>query len=173
MDWKNVVATVAPWLGTALGGPLGGLAVGAVADALGLSEKTEGAIKQALSGATPEQMLAMKTADLSFAVEMQRLGFENVKALEAVAAGDRASARDRETEVKDSTPRVLAYAITIGYFGMLVFIMLASIPNDSRDILNYMLGTLGTAWIAAVTYYFGSTVGSSEKNRLLASKPEK
>lgn len=173
MDWKSLVATVAPWLGTALGGPLGGLAVGAVADALGLSDKTEGAIKQALSGVTPEQMLAMKTADLSFAVEMQRLGFDNVKALEAVAAGDRASARGRETEVKDSTPRVLAYAITLGYFGMLVFIMLASIPNDSRDILNYMLGTLGTAWIAAVTYYFGSTVGSSEKNRLLASKPEK
>lgn len=23
MDWKNVVAKVAPWIGTALGGPLG------------------------------------------------------------------------------------------------------------------------------------------------------
>lgn len=27
MDWKTVVKTVSPWIGTALGGPLGGIAV--------------------------------------------------------------------------------------------------------------------------------------------------
>lgn len=169
MDWKKVIGTVAPWIGTALGGPLGGAAVTAVANALGLSEATEGAIKQALSGATPEQMLALKQADQSFEIKMRELGISSIKEMEQIAAGDRDSARKREVEVKDSTPRNMAYAITVGYFGMLVFIMLAAIPNESRDILNYMLGTLGTAWIAAVTYYFGSTSGSAEKNRLLAS----
>ena len=53
MDWKSIVSTVAPWIGTARGGPLGGMAVSAIADALGLSDKAEETIKQALSGASP------------------------------------------------------------------------------------------------------------------------
>jgi hypothetical protein len=71
-------------------------------------------------------------------------------------------------EVKDKTPRNLAYSITAGFFGVLVFLMLARVPAESRDILNIMLGSLGTAWIATVTYYFGSTSGSAEKTKLLA-----
>lgn len=55
MDWKNLISSVAPFLGTALGGPLGGMAVSALGDALGLSDKSESAIKQALSGVTPEK----------------------------------------------------------------------------------------------------------------------
>jgi len=54
---------VAPWIGTALGGPLGGMAVEAATNALGLGEKTVDAVKQAIAGVTPEQMLALKTAD--------------------------------------------------------------------------------------------------------------
>jgi len=44
MEWKQITSTVVPWLGTALGGPLGRLTVSAVADALQLEEKTEQAI---------------------------------------------------------------------------------------------------------------------------------
>ena len=60
MDWMNIVKTVAPWIGTALGGPLGGMAVEAAANALGISDKTTDAVKQALAGVTPDQMLALK-----------------------------------------------------------------------------------------------------------------
>ena len=68
MDWKSIVSTVAPWIGTALGGPRGGMAVSAIADALGLSDKAEETIKQALSGAsrsdrdemTGRQVIAMR-----------------------------------------------------------------------------------------------------------------
>ena len=64
MDWKSVISTVAPWIGTTLGGPLGGLAITAVAEALGLSDKTEDAIKAAITGATPEHLLAGLLAGL-------------------------------------------------------------------------------------------------------------
>ena len=50
MDWKSIIGAVAPWIGTALAGPLGGMAVEAAANALGISEKTTDAVKQALSG---------------------------------------------------------------------------------------------------------------------------
>ena len=90
MDWKTVVATISPWIGTALGGPLGGMAVTAAANALGLSDKTIDAVKQAVMGMTPDQALAMKTADQAFALHMQELGFKQV--FVQPAAGDSGAA---------------------------------------------------------------------------------
>lgn len=167
-DWKGLVSTVAPWIGAAIGGPMGMAAVETVAGALGLSEKTENAVKQALSGVTPDQMLALKKADQEFALKMQELGFAHIKDLEQIAAGDRDSARKREIEVKDKTPRNLAYAITLGFFGVLTFMMLKTVPTESRDILNIMLGALGTSWTGVIAYYYGSTAGSKAKSELLA-----
>lgn len=51
MDFNALIKTVAPWIGTALAGPLGGMAVTAAADALGLSDKTVDSVKQAITGA--------------------------------------------------------------------------------------------------------------------------
>lgn len=85
MDFTSLLKTVAPWIGTALGGPLGGMAVTAAANALGLGDKTTDAIKQALGGATPEQMLALKEADQTFALQMQTLGFKQISDLEGFA----------------------------------------------------------------------------------------
>lgn len=169
MDWKNIVSTISPWIGTALGGPLGGMAVSAVADALGLSDKTEGAIKQALSGATPEQMLALKKADQEFSLRMKELGFANLKDMEQIAVNDRDSARKREMTVKDNTPKILAYAMTIGFFSILTFMLFKAVPLESRDLLNIMLGMLGTSFVSVISYYFGSTAGSSEKTKMLAA----
>ena len=168
MDWKQIVGTVAPWIGTALGGPLGGMAVGALADALGLSDKTEDALKQAISGATPEQMLALKKADQDFAARMQELGFQNTQALEKIASDDRDSARKREMTVLDWTPRILACAITVGFFTVLATMMRNELPKEGRDALLIMLGALGTSWTSVIAYYFGSTAGSRAKTDLIA-----
>ena len=168
MDIKSILATVAPWIGTALGGPLGGMAVTAAADALGLSDKTEAAIKSALSGATPEQMLALKQADNDFSLKMQALGFDSMEKMAALQNADRDSARNREIQVKDGTPKILAYLITAGFFGMLVAMLFNAIPDQNRDILNIMLGALGTTWANVTGYYYGSTKGSEAKSALLA-----
>jgi uncharacterized membrane protein len=85
MEWKSLVSTVAPWIGTALGSPLGGAAVGALCEAIGLDDKSEASIKQAIAGVTPEQMLAIKKADQDFQLKMQELGFNNIKDLEALS----------------------------------------------------------------------------------------
>lgn len=168
MDITSILKTVAPWIGTALGGPLGGMAVTAAADALGLSDKTEAAIKTALGGATPEQMLALKNADNDFALKMQALGFDSMAKMTALENADRDSARNREIQVKDRTPKILAYLITAGFFGMLVAMLFNAIPDQNRDILNIMLGALGTTWANVTGYYYGSTKGSEAKSALLA-----
>lgn len=167
MDWKSLLGAVAPWIGTALGGPLGGMAITAAADALGLSERTETAIKQAVLGASAEQMLALKQADQAFATRMQELGFENEQKLEALAAGDRDSARKREMTLSDHTPKVLAGAVTCGFFGAILLLALVPTP-ESREPLLVLVGTLGTAWTQVISYYFGSTAGGKLKSELLA-----
>ena len=172
-DWKALVKSIAPTIGTALGGPLGGMAGLALSKALGVSEdaaKDETTLAAAVQGASPDQLLALKKADQDFAVQMQKLGFENVEALEAIAAGDRANARDREIKTQDWTPKVLGIAITLGFFGLLAYLMKREPPAGSRDILNIMLGSLGSAWIGVVTYYFGSSVGSARKTELMSAK---
>ncbi|MFO0253092.1 MAG: 3TM-type holin [Betaproteobacteria bacterium] len=76
-DWKSLVATVAPTLATALGGPLAGMATKAIATAvLGRDEATEAELAQALAGATPDQLLALKKADADFAVRMKELDLD-------------------------------------------------------------------------------------------------
>lgn len=169
MDFTTIIKTVAPWIGTALGGPLGGMAVTAAANALGLSDKTTEGLKAAISGATPEQMLALKQADDAFAAQMQSLGFNHMEKLASLDNDDRSSARDREVKVHDVTPKVLAFVVTLGFFGILAFMMFKPIPPESRDILNIMLGSLATAWTGIVAYYFGSTKGTEHTNDLLAN----
>ena len=171
MDFLSILKTVAPWIGTAIGGPLGGMAVEAAANALGLSTKTTDSLKQALSGATPEQMLALKEADQAFAVQMQQLGFDHVEKIEQLGNDDRNSARQREMTVHDVTPKVLASVVTLGFFGILTFMLLQPIPVASRDIVNIMLGSLGSAWVGIISYYFGSSKSSDRKTELLAQAP--
>lgn len=164
MDWKALVSTVAPALGTALGGPLGGLAVKAIGDALGLSEATEEAISTAISGARPEDLLKLKQADQQFTKDMKALDVD----LERIAAGDRDSARRREVETKDRTPAWLAAGVTAGFFGVLGFLLWNGKPTAGGDALLVMLGSLGTAWTAIISYYYGSSAGSKAKDQALA-----
>lgn len=174
-DWKALVKSIAPAIGTALGGPLGGIAGLALTKALGMPDgaaKDENTLAAAIQGASPDQLLALKKADQDFAVQMQKLGFENVEALEAIAAGDRANAREREIKTQDWTPKVLGLAITLGFFGLLYYLLRREPPAGSRDILNIMLGSLGSAWIGVVTYYFGSSAGSARKTELMSAKSQ-
>ena len=164
-DWKSVVSTVAPWIGTALGGPLGGMAVTAVANALGLSDKTEESIKAAISGATPESLLALKQADQAFAVQMQELGLKNQETLAALAVDDRKDARAMQVATRSRMPAALSALVTMGYFGILIGIMAGVLNPLGNELL---LGSLSTAWLMTMTFNFGGTASSDMKTDLLA-----
>lgn len=173
MDWKKIIGTVAPWIGTALGGPLGGMAVEAAANALGLSDKTVEAVKGALAGATPEQMLALKQADQSFALQMQKLGYENLEKLAALDVENTKDARAMQIATHSPVPAVLAVLITLGFFGVLIGMMANTLTTSDNQALLIMLGALGAAWGAVVNYYFGSSHGSRDNQAALRSVAQK
>lgn len=171
MDWTAIVKTVAPWIGTALVGPLGGMAVTAAANALGVPEKTADAIKQALAGVTPEQMLALKKADQDFSVQMQQMGFKQITDLEAIAAGDRKDARDMQKTTRSNVPALLSVLVTLGYFGVLLGMMLGWLKVSDSQALLLMLGSLSTGWGVVMAFWFGTTNDSGRKTELLAAAP--
>lgn len=168
MDWTKLVSAVAPWIGTALGGPLGGMAVEAAANALGLSDKTVDSVKQALAGVTPEQMLALKKADQDFALQMQALGFKNVVDMEAIAAGDRDSARRMQTAKPSPVPALLTCFVVGAFTATLVLLLKFDVPATNRDIVVYMIGQLSGGFTSALAFWLGTTRDSGRKTELLA-----
>lgn len=168
MDWTKLVSTVAPWIGTALGGPLGGMAVEAAANALGLTDKTVDSVKQALAGVTPDQMLALKKADQDFALQMQALGFKNVADLEAIAAGDRDSARRMQTAKPSPVPALLTCFVVGAFTATLVLLLKFDVPATNRDIVVYMIGQLSGGFTSALAFWLGTTRDSGRKTELLA-----
>jgi len=168
-DWKSVVRTVAPALATALGTPLAGVATKVITDVLlgddGAGDVTDQMLEQAVRTASPDQLIALKQAGMQFEADMAKLGVD----LERLANEDRASARRREVETGDIwTPRALAAGVTAGYFGVLAWLLAAGAPPEGGEALLVMLGSLGTAWIAIISYFYGSSAGSKQKNDLMS-----
>jgi hypothetical protein len=154
---KGVLGAVAPVLATALGGPLAGQAAAAIATALGLGpDSEEAAVAQAVAKASPEQLLALRSADNQFKLEMEKLGVE----LERIAADDRKSARDREAAVRDWTPRVLGVVAVLSF---LLYAVWATHLDPSVGTINLVIGWLGGIATSVMTYYFGSSAGSARK----------
>jgi hypothetical protein len=168
-DWKSIVRTVAPVLGTALGGPLGGMAARTIAGAvLGNEDASEEEISAALQSASPETLLALKRADQEFAVKMKELDLDEIK----LANQDRDSARRREIETKDKMPALIAFAALVGFFGILSAMVFLELPSGSEQPLAVMLGALGALVGQIGNYYFGSSAGSAKKNEMLARIPK-
>ena len=157
MDWLNQIA---PSIATALGGPLAGLAVTAISKALGIDEKdVQKTIETGKLSA--EQMMSLKQAEMDLQAKAQELGLN----FEKLATEDRKSARDMQTATKSIIPAVLAIGVTVGFFAILIGLMTDNVTKS--DALLLMLGSLGTAWTAIVSFYFGSSAHSEKQTEML------
>lgn len=166
MDWKAVLATVAPTLATAVGGPLAGAAVQAIGKALGLPNATQETIEQTVLGASPETLLALRQAEQEFTKAMRALDID----LEKVHAGDRDSARKREASTGDkATPRTLAFIVVIGFLATVLSLLLVTKVTDptTASMIGTLIGYVSAKADQVISYYFGSSAGSARKDELL------
>ena len=121
--------------------------------------------------ANPDAVIKLREIESRRQVELQSLAVEMAKAELVASTADRASAREREAKTGDTfTPRSLAMLVTLGFFGVLGYLLAAGKPAQGGDALLVMLGSLGAAWTAIVAYYFGSSAGSAAKTELLGKR---
>lgn len=170
IEWKKLVGAVAPTLATALGGPLAGAAVGAISQSiLGREDGTEAEIAEVIAAGKPEVLLKLKEADHAFKAKMGELGVK----LEEINASDRASARAREVQTQDKTPKILATVVVVGFFAVLVTMMFVDLAEAVKEPSLILLGALSAAFGAVMNYYFGSSSGSNQKNAILSEAMRK
>lgn len=163
MDWKSVVGSVAPTIATALGGPLAGVAVQAIAGALGLSDASEERIAQAIANATPDDLLKIKQAEQQFIVKMRELEVD----LERLTVEDRKSARQAYVESKDRLVPVLALVIIGAFVGTVAGVLFGTLTVDSV-LAGTLIGYLSAKAEQVIAFYFGSSAGSKKKDDALA-----
>lgn len=181
-DLKQAIGSIAPTLATMLGGPLAGAAVSALAGAFGITAtgdqaKDTAAITTVMQSGnmTPDIIAAVRSADQKHleiigqqGIDLVKLNADHDSAMSQIDAGDRDSARKREETVRDNTPQVLAYLLTLGFFGTLAFMMVGEIPPTGHDVLLIMVGALGTAWTGMIAYFYGSTASGRTKDATIA-----
>jgi drug/metabolite transporter (DMT)-like permease len=62
---------------------------------------------------------------------------------------------------------ILGGAIVIGFFLLLYFLIFSGVPEGNKDLLNLVVGALIGSFATVVGYFYGSSLGSSDKNELL------
>lgn len=158
-DLIGMVKGFAPGIATALGGPLAGMAVTALSKQLGVEDEVASVVKAISSDPEAE-------------AKIKQLEHDKFKAILA----DKASARQREVAVvsSENAPlinKVVTPALALGVTG-LSFILFAvlifvEVKPEAKDILIYILGVLSAAVTQILSYYFGSSVGSKDKDEQL------
>lgn len=157
MNW---LTQIAPTIATCFGGPLAGLAVSAVSKALGIDESKVNTLIQD-NKLNADQIAQLKIAEIEFKEKTQALGLD----FETLAVQDRSSARTMQSLTKSYLPGILALLVTGGFFGILISLLMGY--AHTSETLSLMLGSLGTAWISIIAFYFGSSSGSQAKDQLL------
>jgi hypothetical protein len=159
MDWLKQIA---PTIATALGGPLAGMAVSAISKAIGVEpDQVQDMI--ANNKLSAEQIAQVKIAEIELQKQAQELGLN----FEKLEVEDRKSARDMQSATRSRMPPILAGAVTIGFFAIMVLMFFNKVDSSNPAILM-MLGSLGTAWTGIIAYYFGSSAGSQAKTDILS-----
>ena len=148
-DLISMVSKFAPAIGTALGGPLGGLAVSAIAEKLGVADEIEAVTK------------AIQT-DPESAIKLQQLENERFKAILA----DKDSARNREATIvtSEKAPLInklvspaLAMIVVVAWVGIQFTLLNTTVPQEMRELVARVLGTLDGALMVILSYYFGAS----------------
>ena len=166
MEWLKQLA---PTAATLLGGPLAGMAVDAIGNALGMKDATKDQVKDLLTSGTlnADQMAAIKQAEADLVLKVKQLDID----MEKVHAGDRASARDMAAKTGDIwTPRIIALVVFIVWGAVNWKLFNGTISGDMRELVARALGTLDGTLLAVVYYYFGSSSGSKDKTDAIAGK---
>ena len=166
MEWLKTIASLAPTVATALGSPLAGAAISALGSIFGVDDPTKEKIGKLFADGqvTEDQLSELRKLELAYQNEEKERGFRYAE----LTYKDTGNAREMQVKTRSNIPPVLAILVTVGFFGILGFLILNGQYKPTEPLL-VMLGSLGTAWTMIIGFYFGSSHGSQNKDLLLNS----
>lgn len=134
---------------------------------------------------TPEDKQKLLDSQL----EIMKIDFEKLKednrAKEFVTIENNkntASARENNAKIQESsnasnlaknTPYILDFFIVISTFVLGLLLFLTPIPEQNKDILNILFGTLLGLSVTVVNYHRGSSNGSASKSEIINKLKDK
>jgi len=152
----RLLGNIAPALATAVAGPLGGFAVSAIASKLCVADTVE-AVTKAIS-ADPDAALKLAQIDLE-TLKVEQANTADARAMQVAALQQSDVFSKRFTMYLTSFWSVCA-AIYIG------FITFSVIPEQNVRFADTILGfILGTVIATMLNFWFGSSIGSKEKDK--------
>lgn len=147
--------SAAPTLATVVAGPLGGMAIKAIADKFGVSDTVE-AVTQALK-ADPEA--AAKLAE----IDLKQFELHNANTT---------NARDMNAKIQESAnsswlAKNTAYALDIWIVSATIFLawfaFIKGVPESNKELVYMALGSLITMCGTILNFHRGSSQGSKDK----------
>lgn len=162
---KQIISVVAPTLGAALGGPLGGMAGQVIAGLAGGKDVEAVILEQ-----KPETLLALKKAEQDFKVRLRELEIEEDK----LVFGDRSNARDL-AKVDMGPHKLLSLVFIGGYFIILAAFFVGKIEIDPtmREPFLILLGVITANVPSIMQFWFGTSSGSQKKTDMLVEAARK
>jgi hypothetical protein len=70
-------------------------------------------------------------------------------------------------KAKEIFQYILGALIVIGFFALLILLVLAQVPTENKDLLNLVVGSLIGVFTSVVGYYYGSSMGSAKKDEII------
>lgn len=147
-NWVKSIVSLAPTVAGFLGGPLAGSIATVVAKTLGVSEEELSKINPD----DPEIKVKLQQLENDMRMEMYRIDAQ----LFNTEVTDRDSARNREIQLKDWTPSILAYLYTFGAFAYVYAISYHNLTLD-KEYITLILGWLFAKSSTVVDYYLGTS----------------
>lgn len=165
---KSFLSGVAPTVASALLGPLGGVAVAGLTKILGIDGGTVADVSKAIADGkiTPEQMAEIRKLEMQFQADEKERGFKYAE----LAFKDRDSARQANVgggiQGRLFVLSLLLIATTLGAEAWVLF---KGYPTGIPDVvIGRILGLFDAVAMMVLSYYYGTSAGSAQKNELLA-----
>lgn len=170
MNWddvKNFLVQVGlPVLANAIL-PGNGAIITGLAQAIGSTDTTPSTIIKTLQS-SQAAVDSAKQFSLQHQEVLIKAAYDYELAQAKLAADDRADARGMAEKADNKTPRNLAYFMTIAFFTALVLLFFLPIPDNNKASVYTMLGSLGTVWLMAMTFYFGTNHQNTVQASIIA-----
>ena len=172
MSWIDTIKGLAPTVASALLGPLGGVAVAAIGNILGMSDPTTETIAKVFADGqlTPDNLTKIRALEIEFKTHESDMGYKYAELefkKDEMVAKDRADSRAMQIATHSRMPATLTIMVTIGFFSVLGAMI--AIPDlKANDVVLLMVGQLATVWSACVAFYVSTTYSSANKNLMLA-----